>query len=36
MARKSEQQGALQRYQMLLNEAGPTCRTGLPDPLALM
>ena len=32
---KLSQQGALQRYQMLLTEAGPNCQTGLLDPLAL-
>ena len=29
------QKGALQRYQMLLAEAGPTCRTTLADPTSL-
>jgi hypothetical protein len=32
---KMRQMGAVQRYQMLLSEAGPTCRTSLLDPLAL-
>jgi hypothetical protein len=32
---KLRQLGAVQRYQMLLSEAGPTCRTSLLDPLAL-
>ena len=32
---KLSQQVALQRYQMLLTEAGPNCQTGLLDPLAL-
>ena len=32
---KQEQSGALQRYQMLLTEANPACRTGLPDPYSL-
>jgi len=32
---KMRQIGAVQRYQMLLSEAGPTCRASLLDPLAL-
>jgi hypothetical protein len=27
--------GAIQRYEMLLNEATPACRTSLPDPSSL-
>jgi len=29
------QMGSVQRYQMLLSEAGPACRVTLPDPLSL-
>jgi hypothetical protein len=32
---KMRQIGAVQRYQMLLSEAGPTCHSALPDPLSL-
>ena len=32
---KLQQKGALLRYQMLLNEAGPDCRTTLPAPVSL-
>ena len=32
---KLQQAGALQRYEMLLEEAGPGCRTGFADPASL-
>ena len=34
-ALKLRQLGAVQRYQMLVSEAGPACRVTLPDPLSL-
>jgi hypothetical protein len=36
MARKQEQEGAVQRYRMLLSEASAVCRAALPDPAALI